>query len=286
MPLYKCDDHMHPFEHCRSKDGMRQFVLVAQERGFDEICFTKHGPLPCGMNDGGMSESELEDYVRFTLELRKEFSPIRIKLGLELNYYPDIEKYLASLIRRHPFDYVIGSVHIHTAPYAALIEGKSFDGTVKIALNLEQDAVKSGLFDTLAHLDFFRWLCDPARFNRFKDSTYEPERYKDQILNLLHVLENRNVCVEVNSSGLKKSFGQILPCPAILSWAKKFNLHYTFGSDAHMANHVGDGYHEALATMFKTQRRCLVTFRDRKPVCLSDARDGAAHGGAGSLGGG
>ena len=263
---------MHPFERCRSKDGMRQFVLKAQERGFDEICFTEHCPLPSWAGERWMSESLFEKYVDFTFDLQKEFSSVRIKLGIELDYYPNAEEYLANLTDRYPFDYIIGSVHIHTSIYKSLIKDKSFDNVCKIALKLEQEAVKSGIFDTLGHFDFYRWLCDSVRFNKFKDAIYESERYKEETYELLKLLEKKSVCVEINSSGLKKSFAQILPCPEILSWSEKFDLKYTFASDAHVSEHVGDGYDDAMEIMSESQRSRLVTFRSRKPVILSDEK--------------
>lgn len=264
----KADNHLHPFEYHPSKNGMRQYANRAEELGFKIITFTEHCPLPAGFGKHGMTEAELEEYITSAIELREEFPSMKIMLGLEVDYHPDIMDYMKRMISIYSFDYIMGSIHMHTLGYTQLIKGKSFDEIVIMAFELTKQAVLSGLFDSIAHLDFFRWLLDPVRFGRFT-GIYCPEKHKDKIMNLLQLLEKKQICLDVNSSGLRKNFSQIMPCPEILKWASDFELTYSFGSDAHDVKYIGAGYKKVMALLAPCQQNSLVYFCRRKPVHLS-----------------
>ena len=259
----RVDDHLHAYRGEHPKREMRRYVRQAIRRGFGEICFAEHCPLPPWMNSRRMSESQLGDYVACAQSVRKEFPQVIVKCGIELDYHPDAEDFLKSIIEQHPFDFVLGAVHIHTPAYSSMIQNKPFNQVVDMALALNLAAAKTGLFDAIAHLDFCRWLCDPVRFGAFPGA-YDPEQHRDPIMELLQVMETGNTCLEVNSSGLLKSFAEVLPSPAILKWAAALDLRYTFGSDAHGVEHVGAGYDTAMALLQPSQRRRMVTFRRRK----------------------
>ena len=251
--MIKTDNHIHPFERERSKEGMRRFVVQAQAIGLQHICFTEHGPLL----PGGMSEAELEAYVRYTHELQEEFGTPNILLGIELDFHPDLIEQAARLIGQYPFDYVLGSVHIHAGFYRERIAGKSFDEVVAFSLELTIEAVHSRLFDTIAHLDFCRWICDGQRFGSWP-GTYRPERFRDRFLEIFAAMEGTGTILEVNSSGLKKPFASILPCPQVLQWADGFDLRYIFGSDTHTPERVGEGQQEILDVLSPRQRQALM----------------------------
>jgi histidinol-phosphatase (PHP family) len=259
--MIKTDNHIHPFERERSKQGMRRFVLQAQKNGLQHICFTEHAPLL----PSGMSEAEMEAYVRYTHELQEEFATPNIRLGVELDFHPDLIERAARLINQYPFDYVLGSVHIHTELYRERISGKSFEEVVSLALELTLEAVKSGLFDTIAHLDFCRWLCDAGRFGAWP-GTYHPEHFREQFLAIFAAMEATDTVLEVNSSGLCKSFSSVLPCPEVLQWAADFDLRYIFGSDAHTPDRVGEGRQTSLKMLLPRQRQALVPFLNSRSL--------------------
>jgi len=264
----KTDNHTHPFEHAESKDGMRSFIMDAQKRGFEELTFTEHCPLL-----PGKSKTAFDKYVALALELIEEISLPRVKLGIELDYHPQLVADAAHLIQKYPFDYVLGTIHVHSDLYKENIRGKSYDEAIEFALEMTFQAVETGLFDAIAHLDFVRWLNDKNRFGIWSGN-YVPLKHKDAFRKVFTVMEKRGVAIEVNSSGLTKSFSSILPCPEVLVWARDFELMYVFGSDAHEADQVGAGYEEILSALDRNQKERLVTFRDRKAVFLNSIEGG------------
>ena len=264
MTTIKTDNHMHPFERAKSKDGMRSFIIEAQKRGFEELTFTEHCPLL-----PGKSIASFDEYVALSLELIEEISFPQVKLGIELDYHPQLVADAAHLIQQYPFEYVLGAVHIHSELYTDEIRGKPYDEAIAFALEMNIQAVDTGLFDAIAHLDFARWLSDENRFGAWS-GTYAPLKHKDTFLKVFTRMERRGVALEVNSSGLTKGFSSLLPCPQVLAWAKDFNLMYVFGSDAHKADNVGFGYEKVLGAVDRCQREKLVTFRHRKSAFLNE----------------
>lgn len=263
----KTDNHMHPFEKVRKqessviKNRLREFIEAARRRGFEEITFTEHCPLL-----KNISEEEFDNYVSLTLEVINETETPRVKLGIELDYHPERLQQAESLIARYPFEYILGTVHIHTELYREEIIGKSYDQAIEMALEMTRQAVATGLFDAIAHLDFFRWLNDRERFGNWH-GTYQPGRYQENFMEILNTMAKTGTALEVNASGLRKRFASVLPGEEILQWADSIDsLTYIFGSDAHLPERVGDAYEETIAALSPAQRQKLVTFRDRVPI--------------------
>lgn len=250
----KVDSHTHPFERDETLDGMRLFVEQARAKGFEEISFTEHGALLPGRTD-----EFFRNYAKFALQLKDESSFPRINFGIELDYHPTLLREAAAIVAEFPFDYVLGSVHVHTGLYSGDISGKSFDETVEFALSRILEAVESGVFDTITHFDFYRILLGDNQ------DEYVPSRHKDTTLEVFKAMERCGVCLEVNSSSLRRPINDLHPTPEILEWARDFDLKYTFASDAHEPHLVGAGYEEVMNALSDSQRAHLVTFRSRKP---------------------
>lgn len=259
----KSDAHMHPFESARNldchaaKDVMRGFVETARQRGFMEISFTEHCPLL-----PWISEQHFATYVGLALDVIAETREPKIHLGVEMDYHPRLLDKAQALIEQFPFDYVLGSVHIHTGLYREDIDGKTYDDAIALALRHAADAVASGMFDTMAHLDFCRWLNDAKRFGSWP-GVYRPELHRDAIMSVLGAMESNGVALEINPSGLQKHFASLMPCAEILEWAAEFdNLQYVFGSDAHRSDSVGRHYEVAVSALSPTQARKLTNIED------------------------
>jgi histidinol-phosphatase (PHP family) len=81
-----------------------------------------------------------------------------VEISFESHREDEIRAYLA----RHPYDFVIGSVHVmRGSPYAGRsvagwVAGKSIDEIVAPYFAEVEAAVRSGLFDTLGHLDYVK----------------------------------------------------------------------------------------------------------------------------------
>jgi histidinol-phosphatase (PHP family) len=245
---------MHPFEMKESLEGMREFVDTARDNGFDEISFTEHGPLL-----PGRTVEFFQRYADRAMKLKEEVASPGINFGIELDYHPGKVDEAAAIIAEYPFDYVLGSVHVHCGLYSEEIKGMTFDEIADFALKMILEAVESKLFDTITHFDFYRILAGT-------EDVHAPISHKDIILRIFQAMEENGVCLEINSSSLRREINDLHPTLEILTWANDFDLKYTFGSDAHEAYLVGAGYDEAISALTESQRRKLVTHRERKSV--------------------
>ncbi|MEM3785036.1 MAG: hypothetical protein QW667_04735 [Candidatus Bathyarchaeia archaeon] len=60
-----------------------------------------------------MSQHPLQQMASYEQEffVTKEKSNIPLKLGVEIDFFPDDVERIRDFIQKHPFDYVIGAVH-------------------------------------------------------------------------------------------------------------------------------------------------------------------------------
>ena len=92
------------------------FVDAAHAAGVDEIGFTEHGyyfkqlaPLWTVPYMTERCVYDIEPYVEAVVAASGRGLPV--KLGLEVDYVPDLEEETRELLAAYPWDYLLGSVH-------------------------------------------------------------------------------------------------------------------------------------------------------------------------------
>jgi histidinol-phosphatase (PHP family) len=211
--------------------------------GLQEMGFSDHNPMPeDDFDDWRMLAKELDGYVAKVEQARQDHPTLQIKLALEVDYVPGYEDWVRDLARRHPWDYLIGSVHYLTGRWA-------IDNPTQIAQWKQRDplevwtsycdhltrAAQSGLFDIIGHADLCKKFCfypqgDPAAL--FKD--------------FIRAAKDHGVAIELNTAGLRKDCREIYPSAAILQMVAQAQVPITFGSDAHAPEEVGLNLAEAV----------------------------------------
>ncbi|MBM3879054.1 MAG: histidinol-phosphatase HisJ family protein [Verrucomicrobia bacterium] len=237
------DYHMHT-PLCRHAVGTPiEYAAQAARVGLEEIGFSDHSPMPqSDFDDWRMRFEQLDDYVAQVEQARRTQPGLRIKLALEVDYLPGYEAWIRDLAARHPWDYLIGSVHY-------ISEDWDIDNPKKLAKWHEHDplavwtaylerltrAADSGLFDILGHLD----LCKKFAFYPQQDCAHLFRR-------LLEMAARRGVAIEINTAGLRKDCRELYPSSRWLALAQELGVGLTFGSDAHAPEEVGADFTAAL----------------------------------------
>lgn len=237
------DYHMHTPLCRHAKGEPTEYASQAERRGLKEIGFSDHSPMPRDdFDDWRMRLSDLDEYVEKVEVARRQHPGLTIRLALEVDYLPGGEDWVRNLAARHPWDYLIGSVHYISSSWAIDSPFQVEEWKKRDTLDVWKSycerltlAARSGLFDIIAHAD----LCKKFGF-------YPPENSAELFRPFLQAARQSGVAMELNTAGLRKDCREIYPAASIVRLAFENGVPITFGSDAHAPEEVGLGFEEAI----------------------------------------
>ena len=235
------DYHIHTKRCGHAQGEMEQYVQGGIAAGLEEIGFSDHLPFFHKRDPGyTMALEELPAYVEDVGKLRDRYPDIRVKLGIEADFIPGEERQTEALLKAHPFDFVLGSVHFINGWGFDIPEeekswkGKDVDQIYRDYFKLLRQTAKAGFFDIIGHTDLV------------KKFGHRPSRkLSDEIEKTAVTFKETGVAVEVNTSGLRKPVREIYPALEILKLYRRYEIPIVFGSDAHAPQEVGKDFDKA-----------------------------------------
>ena len=258
LPL---DSHLHTVRSPDANAMLDAYCALAVERCIPELAITDHVDFDPTMPAYGFSS--FADRERDVREVAARWADrgLAIRFGVEVTYERAFEDDIRGWLARHPHDYVIGSVHISAdSPYkasnvAAFTAGRSLPDVVAPYFDEIIGAARSGLFDTIGHLDFVKRYLVPHVMPA--DLARAPELYEP----VLAALVDTGTALEVNASGLRQLPRETYPSAAIVARYRELGgRHVTIGSDAHrtewFAYGLAQAYRQAASAGFEA-----LTFR-------------------------
>lgn len=258
--LYESHCHTPLCKHAHGEPA--RYAEAAIKRGLKGIIFTCHCPLPDGISAGvRMAPDQYEDYIACVAETRANFAGrTDVRLGLESDYYPGVEPWLAQLHARAPLNHVLGSVHTQVSEYRARYFNGDWFEYQKIYFDHLAQAAETGLYDTLAHPDLVKNEA-PAEWRLARIEPYI-ERALDRIA-------KTGVAMELNTSGRQKALPEMNPGPRILQMIRARGIPVVLGADAHRPERVGEGYDIALCQLESLGFEEVSYFLERKRHTVS-----------------
>ena len=187
---WPADYHMHT-PLCRHASGRpAEYAARAIAVGLTEIGFSDHSPMRRDDFDNWrMRFDQLDEYVEGVRRVQKDSAGLIVKLALEIDYLPGHEDWIRELAARHPWDYLIGSVHYVSDSWAVdnpsdIAQWKGRDPYEVWAAYFDRltQAADSGLFDIIGHAGFAQEIQDlpqgrlRAAVQPFLGSSTEQER--------------------------------------------------------------------------------------------------------------
>ena len=157
--IYKTDYHMHS-NYSDGRSVPEDYVAPAIAAGLSEIGFSEHLTLFKDLEDWNMNPVNITPYINHIESLRSQTKEIKIKIGLEVDFFAGKEKEIRTYLKTFPLDYIIGSVHylgektVDVGP--EFYEGKSIDKLFESYFDSVCAAAASGLFDIIGHCDLIR----------------------------------------------------------------------------------------------------------------------------------
>ncbi len=208
----------------------REYVENAIAGGLRLLGFSDHTPYPFPNGYIGpdkMLPSQLEDYVDTVLRLREEYrDDIRILLGLEAEYYPELWESLLRLLEPYPIEYLLlGQHYLHNAYEGDLYNGKPGHREEDLRLYCRQclKGLETGKFLYFAHPDLLNYSGDPGV-------------YEEEMTALCRYCFQKDIPLELNLLGVRES--RNYPCESFWRIAAREGNSVIYGSDAHRPEHV------------------------------------------------
>lgn len=215
------DMHTHTDSSPDSKAPIVSMCEAALRLGLPALAVTDHVEMTSFLADGYDKSSERS--YRQTLEMRERYAGrLEILTGVELGEPMFDRERSARLLRGHPYDFVLGSLHnledgvdYFHYDYASADIGAVLD----IYFRAELELVEMGGFQSLAHLTY------PMRYMPEYKRPADTRRWQDVIDTLFRRMAEQGIALEINTSGLRQAIGQTSPDLPLIrrfrSWAGK-----------------------------------------------------------------
>ncbi len=230
--------HTHTFR-CRhaSSEDEREYVESAIAAGYTELGFSDHTPMPLpnGIDPADcerfmgmrMTMQETEDYVNKLLQLREQYkNDIKIHIGFEVEYIPEVFDGLMDFLGGFPTDYIIMGQHFNTVLNDKMTyfgaETRSRQVLTEYA-DLVCEGIKTGKFTYVAHPD----LCNFHGLLKV---------YEREMRRIIETAKENSVPLEINLLGIDTV--RNYPNNVFWSLASDIGCDVIIGSDAHEASCV------------------------------------------------
>lgn len=266
MRSARFDYHVHETYSSDARDSfVEEYIKVAEQRGIEEIAFTTHEIITGPYAYFGVQLEEVEAYID-NIHRLDETTDVKLLVGLEVDYFGDAKRRIEALVDEYPFDFILGSTHFigdydigsrNDTPL--FFGGRDLKEATSEYFRFWKEAVESGLFDSMAHPDYWRRFLFLVRSDPVLLSDY------GLIDEAIDSLVSYDVGIEVNSGGRRHEHGIQYPIREFLVKAHDAGLKkITMGSDSHIPDTLGYWLDEAVDMLMDIGYTHISSFESRK----------------------
>ncbi|MBU6196844.1 MAG: histidinol-phosphatase HisJ family protein [Cyanobacteria bacterium REEB446] len=256
--MLKFDYHNHPQAH-RDDLHYREEVLQpwadrARAIGLTDVALTDHDRYKAGVDFNEIKR------------LQERNPDIKLRAGIELDNDPETSTEGKLWTEKHydDLDFILGSVHfVFDFPfdhphYISEYDKYNIDDLYIEYYRLIQETAKSGLVDSLAHLDLIKIF----KFFPTKDLT-------DLYSETLDIIKAADLSMEISTAGYRKPIGEQYPHFDLIKMAKDKGISFTIASDAHAAHDLGKNYDKLEAILKEFNITEVAVYEKHKKIMLS-----------------
>ncbi len=225
--------HTHTYRCHHASGTPEEYIKRAIECGITHMGFSDHVPFkfPDGFEAGyRVSEAEAESYVSEIATLREKYrDKIDIKIGFEMEYYPDYFKEMLNNAVKFGGEYLILGQHFlkpENLGGPSSVEKNESIEDLKKYVSLVTEAIKSGAYTYVAHPDIFNFAGDISDYN-------------EEMKKICIAAKECNVPLEMNFLGIRTC--RRYPRDEFWQIVGEIGSPVTFGFDAHDAQNAFDG---------------------------------------------
>lgn len=256
------DYHNHLERGTLTLGYLKQFTEEAKKKGIEHFGISEHAyhfyQTADILRNSWVDERrfyDMDDYVRLFHEAWRD--DIDVKMSIEMDYTPGKHKEMEKFIKSYDFDYVIGSVHwiddfgIDLAEYRHEWDKRDVFDVYRRYFDQIVTLAESNLFDIIGHLDLVKI------FNHVpNDENFLLEQYDRAAT----ALAASKTCVEISTAGLRKPTGKLYPEKKLLQMCFDKKIPIVLSSDAHIPEHVGADFDQALQLAKEVGYTKVMTF--------------------------
>jgi histidinol-phosphatase (PHP family) len=238
--------HTSYHNHTTWSDGtstLADMIDSARKAGLEELGISDHFALaPEDLRfSWSLAPELLYAYVAEILQAKADTKDIAIRLGLEVDYYPETMEIIKQRLAPYPFDYLIGSVHF-VDDFVIDLNAQPWEGISQDDRNcmwrgywqLLRAVAESRFFDIIGHFDL------PKKFK-----FYPSIDLTEDALAALDAIAAADMAIEINCSGWDKPVEEAYPSLFYLQEAHRRKIPLIVSSDAHTAKNVTRNFERA-----------------------------------------
>jgi len=214
--------HTKRCKHAYGED--REYIENAIQGGMKVLGFSDHCPwiYDDGFESGTrMTPDQLDEYFKSLSDLRDEYkNDIKIYIGFESEYIPELMEKQIELFKNYPVDYMILGEHFTSREPYSTYTGFATDNEKELEfyVDLIIEGMKTGMYKYVAHPDLLNF-------------TGNESIYKKHYKRLCEYLKSENIPVEINLLGLREK--RHYPNDKFFEIAKEVGNTAIIGCDAH-----------------------------------------------------
>ncbi len=225
--------HTHTYRCGHASGEDREYVEEAIKGGIKILGFADHAPFVFenGFVSGvRMKPCEVDGYFSSLTALREEYkSDIKIYIGFESEYVPELVEAQDAFLADYPLDYMIMGEHFsepeYTCRHYASVREPTNDARLTRYVDMVIKGMKSGRYKYLAHPDMPRVV-------------EKNEHFIKEYTRLCTFMKEANVPLEVNMLG--HATGRHYPCDEFMNIAASVGNKFIIGCDAHDPKYLSD----------------------------------------------
>jgi histidinol-phosphatase (PHP family) len=243
------DYHIHSSYSLDGQSLPHEYSTAARQYGLKEIGFAEHVDL-----DPDLYGYQGLDFSLYSKALKnlQEYAPIPVRCGLEVSYQHRLEDSIKEYLSEKDCDFIIGSVHE--------VHGVTMDHTFlqrhspQEYFQAVEALITSGICDIVGHFEYFkRW-----------GGSYSPPDFEDDISIILQQIIERNLVLEINTSGLRHHAKDTYPSLKVVKLYRSLGGELiSLGSDAHNVKHIAFQFPKVVTWLKSEGFNVLATFERR-----------------------
>jgi len=245
------DQHLHCWHSVDCQTDPRQNCLQAIERGLSGLTFTDH--FDNHPTEWEFCKWDYEAIADSIAAVRDEFGDrLRIGLGIEVCYQPEMMPVTLDYLEKHEFDVVLLSVHwwdgkpMHIREQWDGLDWRRETGrylenvlaATRLCLELKEKGERP--FDILGHLDLVK------RYTHRFFGDFDISAHADVVNELLRTAIAAELIPEINTSTWRQDLPEPMPADWVIQrYAALGGTAISIGSDAHRAEDIAGGFDQA-----------------------------------------